>query len=240
METVDDEFLEATEQFIEKQVKADKPFFTWFNTTRMHNFTHVPEAYQGKTGAGFYADGVKQHDDQIGHLLNKIKELGVDDNTIIVYTTDNGPMINLWPDAGIAAGNSKVKDELLKGKKVDNISYKVHLDGYNQLPYLTGKTDQSARNEFVYWSDDGDLLALRYGKYKYHFMIQENETGLAIWQKPFTKLRVPKIFDLSIDPFERGDTGMGYDTWMYERSFLMMPAIEKVQEVMGTFKFVPK
>lgn len=93
------------------------------------------------------------------------------------------------------------------------------------------------------FGDDGDLLALRYGKYKYkykyHFMIQENETGLAIWQKPFTKLRVPKIFDLSIDPFERGDTGMGYDTWMYERSFLMMPAIEKVQEVMGTFKAYP-
>ncbi|WP_050936410.1 sulfatase-like hydrolase/transferase, partial [Vibrio harveyi] len=287
METVDDEFLDEAEKFIEKQVKADKPFFTWFNTTRMHNFTHVPDEYKGKTGAGFYADGVKQHDDQIGHLLNKVKELGVDDNTIIVYTTDNGPMINLWPDAGMtpfrsekntgweggfrvpalikwpghiqagttlngivsledflptlvaAAGNSNVKEELLKGKKVGDMNYNVHLDGYNQLPYLTGKTDKSARNEFVYWSDDGDLLALRYGKYKYHFMIQENETGLDIWKKPFTKLRVPQIYDLSIDPFERGDTGMGYDRWMYERSFLMMPAIEKVKEVMDTFKEYP-
>ncbi len=181
METIDDEFLEAAEQFIEKQVKADKPFFTWFNTTRMHNFTHVPEEYKGKTGAGFYADGVKQHDDQIGHLLDKIKELGVDDNTIVVYTTDNGPMINLWPDAGMtpfrsekntgweggfrvpalikwpeqiqkgstfngivsledflptlvaAAGNSNVKEELLEGKKVGDMTYNVHLDGYNQL-----------------------------------------------------------------------------------------------------------
>ncbi|ERM62091.1 arylsulfatase, partial [Vibrio mimicus CAIM 1882] len=204
METVDGEFLDAAESFIEKQVKADKPFFTWFNTTRMHNFTHVPEEYQGKTGAGFYADGVKQHDDQIGQLLKKIKDLGVDDNTIIIYTTDNGPMINLWPDAGMtpfrsekntgweggfrvpalikwpgkikpgttldgivsledffptlvaAAGNDKVKDELLKGKKVDGKTYKVHLDGYNQLPYFTGKAEESPRKEFVYWSDDGD------------------------------------------------------------------------------------
>ncbi|MFA0425176.1 sulfatase-like hydrolase/transferase, partial [Vibrio sp. 10N.222.54.A1] len=253
----------------------------------MHNFTHLPEEYKGKTGAGFYADGVKQHDDQIGDLLNKIKELGVDDNTIIVYTTDNGPMINLWPDAGMtpfrsekntgwegafrvpmlikwpgkieagktfngmmsledffptlvaAAGNDKVTDELLKGKKVGDMNYKVHLDGYNQLPYLIGKTDKSARNEFVYWSDDGDLLALRQGKYKFHFLIQENETGLDIWKKPFTKLRVPQFYDLSIDPFERGDTGMGYDRWMYERTFLVMPAIAKVKEVMDTFMEYP-
>ncbi|MDG2630358.1 arylsulfatase [Vibrio parahaemolyticus] len=287
METVDGEFLEAAETFIDKQVKADKPFFVWFNTTRMHNFTHVPEEYQGKTGAGFYADGVKQHDDQIGELLKKVKDLGVDDNTIIVYTTDNGPMVDLWPDAGMtpfrsekntgwegsfrvpalikwpghikagetfngmmsledffptlvaAAGDTKVKDELLKGKKVGKMNYKVHLDGYNQLPYITGKSDKSARNEFVYWSDDGDLLALRYGKYKYHFMIQENETGMDVWRKPFTKLRVPLIFDLSIDPFERGDQGMGYSRWMYERSFLMMPAVDKVKEVMGTFKEFP-
>ncbi len=287
MENVDGEFLDAAESFIEKQVKADKPFFTWFNTTRMHNFTHVPDDYKGKTGAGFYADGVKQHDDQIGHLLNKIKELGVDDNTIIVYTTDNGPMVDLWPDAGMtpfrsekntgwegsfrvpmlikwpgkieagktfngmmsledffptlvaAAGNEKVTDELLKGKKVGDMNYKVHLDGYNQLPYLTGKTDKSARNEFVYWSDDGDLVALRQGKYKFHFMIQENETGMDVWRKPFTKLRVPLIFDLSIDPFERGDQGMGYSRWMYERSFLILPAMDKVKEVIGTFKDFP-
>ena len=289
METVDGEFLDAAESFIEKQVKADKPFFTWFNTTRMHNFTHVPAEYAGKTGAGFYADGIKQHDDQIGQLLKKIKDLGIDDNTIIIYTTDNGPMINLWPDAGMtpfrsekntgweggfrvpaiikwpghikanttfngiaaledffptlvaAAGNDKVKTELLKGKKASGQSYKVHLDGYNQLPYLTGKVQESPRKEFAYWSDDGDLMALRYGKFKFHFMIQENETGLDIWKKPLTKMRVPEMFDLSIDPFERGDTGMGYDTWMYERSFLMMPAIDKVKEMMATFeKFPPR
>ncbi len=287
METVDGEFLEAAETFIDKQVKADKPFFVWFNTTRMHNFTHVPEEYQGKTGAGFYADGVKQHDDQIGELLKKVKDLGVDDNTIIVYTTDNGPMVDLWPDAGMtpfrsekntgwegsfrvpalikwpghinagetfngmmsledffptlvaAAGDTKVKDELLEGKKVGKMNYKVHLDGYNQLPYLTGKTDKSARNEFVYWSDDGDLLALRQGKYKFHFMIQEHETGFDVWRQPFTKLRVPLVFDLSIDPFERGDNGIGYDRWMYERSFLVVPAIAKVKEVMATFNEFP-
>ncbi|MBL4259027.1 arylsulfatase [Vibrio fluvialis] len=287
METVDGEFLDAAETFIEKQVKADKPFFTWFNTTRMHNFTHVPKEYEGKTGAGFYADGVKQHDDQIGQLLKKIKDLGVDDNTIIIYTTDNGPMINLWPDAGMtpfrsekntgwegafrvpamikwpghiqpgttlngivsledffptllaAAGDDKVKDELLKGKKANGKSYKVHLDGYNQLPYFTGQTQESARKEFVYWSDDGDLLAVRYNQFKMHFAIQEHESGLDVWKYPFTKLRVPLIFDLSIDPFERGDTGMGYDRWMYERSYLLGPAIEKVNQIMSTFDDFP-
>lgn len=287
METVDGEFLDAAETFIEKQVKADKPFFTWFNTTRMHNFTHVPKEYDGKTGAGFYADGVKQHDDQIGQLLKKIQDLGVDDNTIIIYTTDNGPMINLWPDAGMtpfrsekntgwegafrvpamikwpghiqpgttlngivsledffptllaAAGDDKVKDELLKGKKANGKSYKVHLDGYNQLPYFTGQTQESARKEFVYWSDDGDLLAVRYNQFKMHFAIQEHESGLDVWKYPFTKLRVPLIFDLSIDPFERGDTGMGYDRWMYERSYLLGPAIEKVNQIMSTFDDFP-
>ncbi|QTG93174.1 arylsulfatase [Vibrio fluvialis] len=287
METVDGEFLDAAETFIEKQVKADKPFFTWFNTTRMHNFTHVPKEYDGKTGAGFYADGVKQHDDQIGQLLKKIKDLGVDDNTIIIYTTDNGPMINLWPDAGMtpfrsekntgwegafrvpamikwpghiqpgttlngivsledffptllaAAGDDKVKDELLNGKKANGKSYKVHLDGYNQLPYFTGQTQESARKEFVYWSDDGDLLAVRYNQFKMHFAIQEHESGLDVWKYPFTKLRVPLIFDLSIDPFERGDTGMGYDRWMYERSYLLGPAIEKVNQIMSTFDDFP-
>lgn len=287
METIDGEFLDAAEGFIEKQVKADKPFFTWFNSSRMHNFTHVPPEYQGATGAGFYADGVKQHDDEIGRLLQKIKDLGVDDNTIIVYTTDNGPMINLWPDAGMtpfrsekntgweggfrvpmvikwpghieagttlngitsledffptllaAAGDSTVKEDLLKGKTADGKSYKVHLDGYNQLDYWTGKTTESARNDFVYWSDDGDLLALRDGRFKYHFMVQEQETGLELWMKPFTKLRVPYIFDLSIDPFERGDTGIGYHTWMYEREYMMMPAMEKVKNIMETFKEFP-
>ena len=287
METVDDETLDAAETFIDKQVKADKPFFVWYNSTRMHNFTHVPEKYEGSTGAGFYADGLKQHDDQIGQLLQKVKDLGVDDNTIIVYTTDNGPMINLWPDAAMtpfrsekntgweggfrvpalikwpghikagetlngitsledffptllaAAGEDDVKGELLKGKKVGKTDYKVHLDGYNQLPYLTGKTDKSARNEFFYWSDDGDLVAMRQGKYKFHFAIQETETGLDIWRKPFTKLRAPMIYDLSIDPFERGDTGMGYDRWVYERSFLFAPAMEGVKKMMATFDEFP-
>nr|WP_045419526.1 arylsulfatase [Vibrio campbellii] len=287
METVDDETLDAAETFIDKQVKADKPFFVWYNSTRMHNFTHVPEKYEGSTGAGFYADGLKQHDDQIGQLLQKVKDLGVDDNTIIVYTTDNGPMINLWPDAAMtpfrsekntgweggfrvpalikwpghikagetlngitsledffptllaAAGEDDVKGELLKGKKVGKTNYKVHLDGYNQLPYLTGKTDKSARNEFFYWSDDGDLVAMRQGKYKFHFAIQETETGLDIWRKPFTKLRAPMIYDLSIDPFERGDTGMGYDRWVYERSFLFAPAMEGVKKMMATFDEFP-
>ncbi len=287
METVDEETLEAAEIFIEKQVKSEKPFFVWYNATAMHNFTHIPDSYKGKTGAGFYADGMVQHDDHVGELLKKVKDLGIDDNTIIVYTTDNGPMINLWPDAAMspfrsekntaweggfrvpamikwpghikagetfngiisledffptllaAAGKENVKEELLKGKTVGKKNYKVHLDGYNQLPYITGKVDESPRNEFFYWSDDAELLAMRQGKYKFHFAIQETETGLDLWRRPFTKLRAPLIFDLSIDPFERGDNGMGYDRWVYDRSFLFAPAMEGVKNMMATFKEYP-
>jgi arylsulfatase A-like enzyme len=268
MESVDSEFIDAASDFMERQVKADKPFFTWINPSRMHNWTHLDDAAKGKTGAGFYADGMVQHDQQVGDILNKIKELGIEDNTIILYTTDNGPMINTWPDAGMtpfrsekntgweggfrvpavmkwqghivknsefngiisledmlptfvaAAGDDKIKESLLKGKSVNNTTYKVHLDGYNQLPYLTGKVDESPRKEFIYWSDEGDLTGIRYEQWKFHFMIQEEETGLGIWRNPLTKLRVPYLFDLSIDPFERGDTGTGYDEWLIKRAYL--------------------
>lgn len=285
MGTVDEETLAANNDFMERQVKAGKPFFTWFNTTRMHNKTHLKDGSIGKTGLGTYADGMVEHDAMIGEVLKKIKDLGIEDNTILVYTTDNGPMTATWPDAGetpfrgekntgweggfrvpamirwpghikpgtivdgmfasydwfptlvAAAGDANIKDELLKGYKTTSMTYKVHLDGYNQLDFLQGKGDNQ-RKEFFYWSDDGDLLAMRYGRWKAHFMIQEH-TGLDLWKYPFTKLRTPMIFDLEIDPLEKGSDGMGYNSWFYDRLFLMGGAQKYAKEMLATFKEFP-
>lgn len=285
MGTVDEEFLAANNDFMERQVKAGKPFFTWFNTTRMHNKTHIKPQDQGVTGLGDYADGMVEHDKMIGEVLKKIKDLGIEDNTIVIYTTDNGPMIATWPDAGMtpfrgekntgweggfrvpamikwpghikpgtmindifgsndwfptlvaAAGVPDIKQQLLKGYKTSAMTYKVHLDGYNQLDFLQGKGPDQ-RNEFFYWSDDGDLLAMRYGRWKAHFMIQEH-TGLDLWKYPFVKLRTPLIFDLEIDPLERGDSGMDYNHWFYDRLFLLGGAQKYAAEMLQSFKEFP-
>ncbi len=287
METVDDEFLDAALKFIDREAKADKPFFTWINTTRMHNKTHIGPKWKGKSGLGDYADGMLEHDNQVKLILDKLDELKIADNTIVVYTTDNGPMIMSWPDAGMtpfrsekntgweggfrvpamvrwpghiepgtvindifagedwfptllaAAGEPNVKEELLKGKQANGQTYKVHLDGYNQLPLLEGK-EPGKRHEFFYWSDDGDLLALRKDRWKFHFQIQEHETGWAVWERPFTKLRVPKLFDLKMDPFERGDSSDFYGPWQYERHFLLAGyAIPEAVKMLETFKEFP-
>lgn len=285
MTTVDEETLAANNDFMERQVKAGKPFFTWYNTTRMHNKTHLKSASEGVTGLGDYADGMVEHDKSIGLVLQKIKELGIEDNTIVLYTTDNGPMTGTWPDAGetpfrgekntgweggfrvpalirwpghikpgtvindifasndwfptliAAAGNPDIKQELLKGYKTPSMTYKVHLDGYNQLDFLEGNSPNQ-RKEFFYWSDDGDLLAMRYGRWKIHFLIQEHQ-GLDLWRYPFTKLRTPMIFNLEIDPLEKGDTGMGYQSWFYDRLFLMGGAQKYAREMLATFKEFP-
>jgi arylsulfatase len=287
METVDQEFVGAAFEFMEKQVKADKPFFTWINTTRMHNRTHLDPKSQKKTGLGDYADGMVEHDNMVGDILAEIKKLKIDDNTIIIYTTDNGPMINTWPDAGMtpfrsekntgweggfrvpamvkwpghikpgtvingivshedwlptllaAAGNDHVKQDLLKGTKAQGKPYKVHLDGYDQTAALTGK-GPSARKEFFYWSDDGDLLAMRYERWKFHFAIQEHETGWEMWERPFTVLRTPKLFDMKMDPYERGDTSMFYGPWFYDRQFLITGVgLPQGQKMLDTFKDFP-
>jgi len=271
METIDQEVLNATKDFIERQVEAGKPFFTWFNTTRMHYVTHVPENYSGRTGLGEYADGMVQHDDQIGDLLNTLDELGITDNTIVLYTTDNGPHFNMWPDGGItpfrgekntnweggyrvpmiirwpgkipagtvvneivsgndwfptlmaAAGDPNIKEKLLKGYNVGDMTYKVHLDGYNILPYLTGQQkvtkDQYGatnwpRREFFYWNDDGQLVAMRYDRWKLVFMEQQS-SKFGVWMYPFVQLRIPLIFDLKMDPFERAQhNSNSYYEWM--------------------------
>jgi len=286
METIDEEVLAKAEDFLDRATKAGKPFFCWFNTTHMHNFTHVKPEDQGKTGLGFYADGMVYHDAIVGKLLDYVNKLGIADNTIVVYTTDNGPMVCLYPDAGTtpfrgekntnwdggwrvpalirwpgvvkpgttfkgivsgedwmptllaAAGNPNVKDELLKGKQAGNMTYKVHLDGYNQMDYLSGKSPESARKEFFYFSDDGDLLAVRYDRIKAHFMIQE-ATGIDVWRHPFTTLRAPIFFDLEIDPGERGQEGMNYNDWWYRRAYVLVPLQEMVAKTIGTFKDYP-
>ncbi|MBK1880928.1 arylsulfatase [Luteolibacter pohnpeiensis] len=279
METVDQEFLDAAGDFIERQVKADKPFFCWFNTTRMHYVTHPPDEYKGKSGLNFYADGMIQHDDQIGMLLKKLDDLGIAKDTIIIYTTDNGPHFNMWPDGGItpfrgekntnwegayrvpcivrwpgkipadavlngifgsndwlptlmaAVGVPDIKEKLLTGYKVGDMNYKVHLDGYNLLPFLLDPTkadppkvikDQEGtatspewpRHEFFYWNDDGQLVAMRYDRWKFVFMEQQS-SKFGVWMYPFVSLRIPLIFDLRMDPFERAQHNSNtYYEWM--------------------------
>lgn len=277
METIDEEVLDACSSFLETSTKGDAPFFVWFNTTRMHNFTHVKQSGQGKTGLGFYADGMVEHDALIGKLLDKVDALGLTEDTIVIYTTDNGPMVCLWPEAGMtpfrgekntgyegafrvpclvrwpgtvaagstikgmfagedwlptllaAAGETGIQEKLLAGHAVGDRTFKVHLDGYDQTVLLQG-TAPSERREFFYFSDDGDLLAFRYDRVKIHFSIQE-ATGINVWRRPFTTLRGPMFYDLSIDPFERGDSGIGYDDWWYRRSYLAVPA----QAIVGRF-----
>ncbi len=286
METIDEEVLAKTEDFLDRTTKSGKPFFCWFNTTRMHNFTHVKKDDLGKTGLGFYADGMVGHDALVGKLLDYLDQLGITDNTIVIYTTDNGPMVCLFPDAGstpfrgekntnweggwrvpavirwpgtvkpgsvftgivsgedwlptflAAAGNPDVKEQLLKGVTVGNQTFKVHLDGYNQLDYLSGKSPTSARNEFFYFSDDGDLLAVRHDRIKVHFMIQE-ATGIDVWRHPFTSLRAPIFFDLAIDPGERAQEGMGYNDWWYRRAYVLVPFQDIVGKTLATFKDFP-
>ena len=286
METIDEEVLGVTKDFLSRAKKAKKPFFCWFNTTRMHNFTHVKKDHLGKTGLGFYADGMVEHDALVGDLLNYVDELDLTKDTIVVYTTDNGPMVCLYPDAGTtpfrgekntnweggwrvpamirwpgivkpgskfpgifagedwmptilaAAGEPNIKEKLLKGHQAGEKTFKVHLDGFNQMDYLTGKTAKSARNEFFYFSDDGDLLALRYERMKIHFMVQD-ATGIDVWRNPFRTLRAPIFFDLEVDPFERGQEGMGYDDWWYRRSYIAIPVQNIVGKTLMSFKEFP-
>jgi arylsulfatase A-like enzyme len=285
METIDEEVLATTEDFISRSKKSDQPFFCWFNTTRMHNFTHVKEGDLGKTGLGFYADGMVEHDALVGKLLDFVDQSGLADNTIVIYTTDNGPMVCLFPDSGTtpfrgekntgweggwrvpalirwpgvvkpgslftdifagedwlptllaAAGDANIKEELLKGHRAGNKNFKVHLDGYDQSQYLAGKA-AGPRKEFFYFSDDGDLLALRYERLKIHFMIQE-AVGIDVWRHPFTTLRAPIFFDLAIDPGERGQEGMGYNEWWYRRAFIAVPIQNIVGRTLMSFKAFP-
>ncbi|MGB3211431.1 MAG: arylsulfatase [Desulforhopalus sp.] len=289
METVDDETSDAAIDFIQRQVKAGKPFFCWWNGTRMHFRTHVKEELRGISGQDEYGDGMVEHDMHIGKFLKVLDDLGIADNTIVFYSTDNGPHMNSWPDAAMtsfrgekntnweggwrvpamvrwpgkikadswsneimhhmdwlptflaAAGEPDIKDKLQAGNvsAIDR-TYKVHLDGYNFLPYLTGQDEHGPRKEIFYFSDDGDLTALRFQAWKLIFMEQRAEGTLKLWANPFTPLRIPLIFNLRRDPYERAQlTSNTYYDWLLDRAYLLVPAQEYVGKFLATFQEFP-
>jgi len=288
METVDEEFLAAAKDFMGRQVKADKPFFVWFNSTRMHIYTHLKPSSAGKTGLGLQADGMVEHDGQVGELLKFLEDEKIADNTLVIYSTDNGAMKNQWPDGGAspfrsekdtnwegavrvpcvarwpgvikpgtvldglfsaedwlptlvaaAGGDPDIKGKLLKGLQVGSKTFKVHLDGYNQLPVLKGETTASPRKDFFYFSDDGELMAFRDERYKYNFVAQF-ATGMNVWKLPPTNMRIPIITDLMSDPFEYAwDASVSYENWLAARAFLLLPAVDKVARYMATYKEFP-
>ncbi|MEM7226879.1 MAG: arylsulfatase [Pseudomonadota bacterium] len=287
METVDEETLAGALDFIDRAVAQEKPFFLWWNSTRMHIFTHLKPESVGVTGLGIYPDGMVEHDGHVGRLLDKLDEHGIADNTIVMYSTDNGAESFSWPDGGTtpfrgeknenweggfrvplalkwpgviepgqvsneiishmdwiptflaAVGEPNIKEELLDGKSVGDKTFKVHLDGYNFLPYFQGETEEGPRREFFYFSDTGDLLNLRYNNWKVVFAEQRAE-GFDVWEEPFTFLRLPKLFNLRSDPFEQADRiGMGYDRWRIERLYALIPAQAFVAKFLGTFKDYP-
>jgi arylsulfatase len=291
METIDDEFTNAAIDWIDKQVKAGKPFFCYYNSTRMHIFTHLKPESQGKTGLGIYPDGMVEHDGHVGQLLKKLDDLGVADNTIVVYTTDNGAEVITWPDGGAtlfrgekatnweggfrvpclirwpgvikpgtivndmcanmdfiptfaaAAGDTDLVEKLKKGSTLNGKNFKVHLDGNNLIPFLKGDAKASPREGFLYWSDDGDLLALRVRDWKIAFMEHHTqptpETPVGVWQGQFTKLRASNIYNLRTDPFERGTESIEYGDWYIHRAFVLVPAQAIVAEYLESFKEFP-
>ncbi|KDP86305.1 arylsulfatase [Cupriavidus basilensis] len=291
METIDDETTAAAQEFIEKQTKDNKPFFVWMNTTRMHLFTHVRDAMKGRSGmpGNEYADGMLEHDEDVGKLLKTLDDLGIANDTIVVYTTDNGPNQFSWPDAATtpfrsekntnwegafrvpamvrwpgrikagevsnqmfsgldwfptllaAVGDTTVKDRLLKGwSPKSGQSFKVHLDGYNQLDYLTGKSPKGARDDFYYFNDDGELVAMRYGDWKIVFCEQRAPGGMQVWANPFTCLRFPKVFNLRMDPYERADVVSDqYYDWTTRNAYLTEIGVTKAAAFLETFVTYP-
>lgn len=272
METIDDEVTDRALAFIDRAASQGTPFFVWWNSTHMHFKTHVPDEKKGISGQGEYNDAMVLHDGNVGKLLQKLDDLGIADNTIVMYSTDNGPHYNTWPDAAItpfrseknsnwegafrvpaflrwpakipagkvfnglvahqdmlptflaAAGEPEIYHKLLRGHSAGDKTFRVHIDGHNMIPYLTGEQDSSPRESFFYVSDDGDVLALRHNDWKVVFMEQRAKT-MQLWAEPFIPLRVPKIFNLRRDPFERADENSnGYWNWVVDRAFLLVPA----------------
>jgi arylsulfatase A-like enzyme len=289
METIDEEITAHALDWMEKQVKADKPFFLWYNATACHMWTHLAAKNRGKSGQDDYSDRMVVHDEQIGQMLNKLDELGVADNTIVMYSTDNGPENDTWPDAantpfrsqkdtnwegawrvpcflrwpgkikpgtwlnGIvnhqdmlptllaAAGDPNVKDKLLNGYKVGDKTFRVCIDGFNVLPYLTGEAEESPRNYFFYVSDDGGIMALRVRDMKLVFEVQRAFTT-NVWAEPFVKLRLPHMFHLRRDPFERADFNSNvYWRWVIHHAPYLYLAQAIVKEQIDNFvKFPPR
>jgi arylsulfatase len=290
METCDDEFCAAAKAFVKKAVESDTPFFVWFNSTHMHFRTHAKPSSLGQSGRwqSEYHDVMIDHDKTVGELLNLLDELKIADNTFVLYSTDNGPHCNSWPDAGTtpfrseknsmwegayrvpamarfpgkipagsvsnqivshldwlptilaAAGEPDIIEKCKKGHKVGNKAFKVHLDGYNLIPHLTGKDSKSPRNSFIYFTDEGDVAALRYDNFKIAFLEQRTQGTMQIWAEPMVPLRLPKIFNLRTDPYEFADiTSNTYWDWIFDHAFVLVPAQALVGEFLNTLKEFP-
>lgn len=290
MEACDDEFVEAASDFIKRQVKAAKPFFVWLNTTHMHLYTHPKKDSLGQAGRwqSPYHDTMIDHDRHVGQMLDLLDELGIADNTFVMYSTDNGPHRNTWPDAGTTpfrsekntnwegafripllvrwpdkikagsvangivqhhdwfptflalAGEPDVVEKLKKGYQAIGRTYRNHIDGMNLVPYLTGQQKDSPRNLFFYISDDGDILALRYDNWKIVFMEQRCHGTLQVWAEPFTRLRLPKLYNLRTDPYEFADvTSNTYFEWLIRRDYIIFAANMVVGKFVETFKDFP-
>lgn len=291
MKTIDDDISNRAVDFIQRQHKAGKPFFIWVNFTHMHFRTHTKPESIGQSGRwqSPYHDAMIDHDKNVGEILKALDDLGIADNTFVMYSTDNGPHMNSWPDAAMTpfrneknsnwegayrvpamvrwpgkikpgqisneivshydwlptllaiAGDEQVTDKLLKGYKVDDMTYKVHIDGYNLVPYLTGKAEKSLRESFLYINDDQQLTSLRFDNWKLVFMEQRVPGTLRIWAEPFVTLRFPKLFNLRTDPYERADiTSNTYYDWVINHLFLFVPAQDYVGKFLMTFKDYPQ
>ena len=287
METVDEEFLAGSLDFMDRAAEQEKPFFLWFNSSRMHIWTRLKEASQGVTGLGVYADGMVEHDGHVGQILDKLDELGLAEETIVMYSTDNGAETFSWPDGGstpfrneknsnweggyrvptvirwpgviepgsiyndvfshedmlptimAAVGEPDIKEKLMAGHSAIGRDYKVHLDGYNLMPYFSGETEEGPRKEFFYWTDDGGLANIRYDRWKLVFLEQRGH-GLEVWQEPLVELRFPKLFDMRTDPFERADGEAGaYERFRVDHAFLLVPAQAYVGQHLATYQEFP-
>jgi arylsulfatase len=287
METIDDETVKEANRFITDAAKSGKPFFVWWNGTRMHFRTHVKDEHIGISGQDEYSDGMVEHDMHVGELLKTIDDLGIANNTIVMYSTDNGPHYNTWPDAGTtpfrseknsnwegayrvpafirwpgqfpagktlngivshedwlptfaaAAGAADIKEKLLAGVELNGRKYRNYIDGYNMLDYLTGKTKASPRHEFWYVNDDGQVVAARYDDWKVVFLENRGE-AFGVWREPFTDLRVPLLFNLRRDPFEKAQHNSNtYNDWFLDRAFVIVPIQGLAAKFLATMKEYP-
>jgi arylsulfatase A-like enzyme len=290
MESIDDETTAACIDFIKRQHEAGRPFFVWMNTTHMHLRTHTKPESLGQAGRwqSPYHDTMIDHDEHVGRLLDTLDELGIADDTIVIYSTDNGPHMNTWPDGGMtpfrsekntnwegafrvpelirwpgripagaisneivqhhdwlptflaAADEPDIVEKLKAGHAIGDTTYKVYIDGYNLLPYLTGEEEKSPRQGLVYFSDDGDVLALRFDNWRVVFMEQRAQGTLRLWAEPFVALRVPKLFNLRTDPFERADvTSNTYYAWIIDNVYIVLAATALMQQFLATFEEFP-
>ena len=289
METVDDETVAAALDFIKRSEESDEPWFVWWSGTRMHFRTHVKAELRGISGQDEYGDGMVEHDMHIGQFLDLLDELGIADETLVFYSTDNGPHMNSWPDAGMTpfrgekntnweggwrvpamvrwpgkieagrvsneimhhmdwlptflaiAGEPEIKEKLLEGGvQAIGREYNVHLDGYNTLPFLLDAKAEAPRHEVFYFSDDGDLTALRYDDWKVIFLEHRFPQTLRAWAEPWTELRIPLLFNLRRDPYERATiTSNTYWDWYLNHVFLLLPAADYVATFLETFEAYP-